>query len=141
MLSHASNYQRDGYLPAIQIISEQEAGEHRRQLEEVESELGSLHYQFKIHTVLRSAYELATNPTMLDIVEELIGPDILLYSTSFIIKEAMSKSHVSWHQDLTYWGLSSEEQVSAWLALSPATEQSGCMHMLPGSHKHGRQDH
>jgi len=74
-------------------------------------------------------------------VESLIGPDILLYSVAYIIKEPHTASHVSWHQDLTYWGLSSDAQVSAWLALSPATAESGCMRMLPGSHRHGRRRH
>ena len=78
---------------------------------------------------------------MLDVVEQMIGPDILLYNVTYIIKEANSLSHVSWHQDLTYWGLSHDDQVSAWLALSPATEESGCMRMIPGSHKEGVFSH
>lgn len=135
------HYERDGYLTQMPIISAEEAAAHRAELENIETKHGSMHYQFKIHTVMRSPYELATHPAMLDIVEQLLGPDILLYSVSYIIKEPHSASHVSWHQDLTYWGLSGESQVSAWLALSPATEQSGCMHMIPGSHKHGQRQH
>lgn len=80
-------------------------------------------------------------PEVLDIIEQFIGPDILLYNVTYIIKEPNSASHVSWHQDLTYWGLSDDDQVSMWLALSPANEKSGCMRMLPGSHKQGRVDH
>lgn len=141
MGTHLHNYQRDGYLAPISVISQSEAAEHRNQLEAVEAEMGSMHYQFKVHTVMRSPYELATHPALLDVVEELLGPDILLYSTSFIIKEPHTKTHVSWHQDLTYWGLSSDEQVSAWVALSPATVKSGCMMMIPGSHKEGQREH
>jgi len=74
----------------------------------------------------------------LDAVESIIGPDILLYNCTFIIKEPRTATFVSWHQDLTYWGLTGGEQVSAWLALSPATELSGCMQMIPGSHKWGQ---
>ena len=77
---------------------------------------------------------------MLDVVEQLLGPDILLYNSGYTVKEAGAKSHVSWHQDLTYWGLSDDAQVSMWLALSPATTESGCMRMVPGSHK-ARVDH
>ena len=100
-----------------------------------------MHYKPKIHTLLTSPLELATLPSVLDIVEQMIGPDILLFNVTYIIKEARSLSHVSWHQDLTFWGLSHDDQVSMWLALSPATEQSGCMRMIPGSHKEGVYHH
>lgn len=141
MGNYIEDYQRDGYLAPIPVVSTAEAVEHRHQLEAVEAEMGSMHYQFKVHTVMSSPYELATHPALLDVVEQLLGPDILLYSTSFIIKEPHTKTHVSWHQDLTYWGLSSDEQVSAWIALSPATVKSGCMMMIPGSHKDGQRTH
>ena len=71
----------------------------------------------------------------------MIGPDILLYNCTYIIKEPHSPSHVSWHQDLTYWGLSHDDQVTMWLALSLADDVSGCMRMIPGSHMQGRYDH
>lgn len=138
----AETYNRDGYVGGVPIISEVEAREHRARMEWAEGELGSsLHYKSKIHTILNSPYRLATHPTMLDLVEALIGPDILLYNVTYIIKEPGSTSHVSWHQDLTYWGLSHDDQVSAWLALSPADEKSGCMRMLPGSHVQGVMNH
>jgi ectoine hydroxylase-related dioxygenase (phytanoyl-CoA dioxygenase family) len=70
----------------------------------------------------------------LDVVEDLIGPDILCWNTIFWIKEARSPSFVSWHQDLNYWGLDAGDLVSAWVALSPAMVESGCMRVLPGSH-------
>lgn len=136
-----AQYERNGYLSPVAIIDATEADRHRAELESIEAEHGSMHYQFKIHTVMRSPYELAIHPALLDTVEQLIGADILLYSVSYIIKEPQSASHVSWHQDLTYWGLSGDSQVSAWLALSPATEQSGCMQMIPGSHQQGRREH
>ncbi|MEL7430190.1 MAG: phytanoyl-CoA dioxygenase family protein, partial [Pseudomonadota bacterium] len=79
--------------------------------------------------------------SVLDVVEQMIGPDILLFNATYIIKEPHSPSHVSWHQDLTYWGLSHDDQVTLWLALSPATAESGCMRMIPGSHKLGKQEH
>jgi ectoine hydroxylase-related dioxygenase (phytanoyl-CoA dioxygenase family) len=141
MKNYVKDYQRDGYLAPIPVVSQAEAAQYRQQLESVEAEMGSMHYQFKAHTVMSSPQQLATHPALLDVVEQLLGPDILLYSTSFIIKEPHTKTHVSWHQDLTYWGLSSEEQVSAWIALSPATVKSGCMMMIPGSHTQGQREH
>ncbi len=119
-----------------------EATYHRQALEDAEKQLNtSLHYQSKMHTIHTSPLALATRPEVLDLVEAMIGPDILLYNCTYIIKEPHSPSHVSWHQDLTYWGLSHDDQVSMWLALSLADDVSGCMRMIPGSHMQGRYDH
>ena len=134
-------YDRDGYIAPLRLFSEDEAQAHRAIMEQTEAEHGKLHYKYKMHSVLRSPCEIATNPVLLDAVEAILGPNILLYNTCYIVKEAGATSHVSWHQDLTYWGLSNDNQVSAWVALSPATGESGCMRMLPGSHKTGHYEH
>ena len=134
-------YHRDGFISGIPILSKGESLHHRQRLERAESVLGhSLHYYNKVHTVMRSPYELATHPGVLDVVETILGPDILLYNVTYIIKEPDRRTFVSWHQDLTYWGFDGSDQVSAWLALSPANSQSGCMQMIPGSHLEGMRD-
>lgn len=139
--SLGERYEKDGFVSPVTIISEQDAVIHRQKLEAVEAEHGPLHYKSKMHTLLDFAAELATKPAVLDTVEQLLGPDIMLFDVTYIIKEPLTTSHVSWHQDLTYWGLSNDEQVSMWLALSPATEISGCMRMVPGSHREGKLEH
>jgi len=136
-----SDYERDGYVSGIKLLSDQDAKQHRHRLESAEAEFGNMHYKSKAHTLLTSPLELATMPGTLDIVEQMIGPDILIYNVTYIIKEANTPAHVSWHQDLTFWGLSHDDQVSMWLALSPATPESGCMRMIPGSHKDGVYEH
>ncbi len=137
-----SDYHRDGYVSGIPFLDAAEVAHHRNALEEAEQQIGgSLHYRFKVHTMLTSPFALATRPDVLDVVEAMIGPDILLYNVTYIIKEPHSPSHVSWHQDLTYWGLSHDDQVTMWLALSVADEKSGCMRMIPGSHTQGRVEH
>ena len=137
-------FQRDGYVGGVTVVDETQAAAHRSRLEWAEEQIGPLHYRDKAHTFLQSPLELATHPNLLDAVEALIGPDILLYNALYIVKEPGSEGHIDWHQDLTYWGLSEEAvdgQVSAWLALSPATEESGCMAMVPGSHLAGAVAH
>ena len=137
-----TTYHDNGFVAPVTVIDGAAAAEHRSTLEVAERELGPLHYINKIHTVMSSPYELATAPVVLDLVEAMIGPDILLYNTNYIIKEPGSTAHISWHQDLTYWGLDDDDaQVSMWLALSPATAASGCMVMVPGTHKGGRAEH
>ena len=140
-MSHNEQYKTQGYLSGIDILNTDEVTEHRGQLEHAEQQIGSMHYLAKVHTILSSAAKLTSHARILDVVEELIGPDILIYNATYIIKEANTKSHVSWHQDLTYWGLDSDDQVSVWLALSDASESSGCMRMIPGSHQLGQQHH
>ena len=137
----AERYWRDGFVSPVRIVSQGAAASHRRRLEQAESAVGSLHYQAKAHTILRSPLELATHPCALDVVEALLGPNILVWNVTYIIKEPRTPDHVSWHQDLTYWGLDGEDQVSMWLALSPANESSGCMRRVPGSHRGGRRGH
>ncbi len=134
-------YLDKGFISAIDIVSSETARQHRIALETAESQIGSLHYISKVHTILQSPFELATNPALLNVVEACIGHDLLLYNVTYIIKEPHSKSYVSWHQDLTYWGFDSDDQISVWLALSPTTEQSGCMKMIPCSHREGRVEH
>jgi hypothetical protein len=134
-------YASDGFLFPVEILSPEEAASHRARMEDAEAKFGPLHYKPKVHTILQSPFELAAHARALDVAEALLGPDILIYNVTYIVKEAGTKSHVSWHQDLTYWGFDSDAQVSMWLALSPATAESGCMRMLPGSHDLGRQEH
>ena len=134
-------YYRDGFISGIPILTKAKALHHRELLERAETALGHpLHYLNKVHTAMRSPYELATHPRLLDIVEAILGPDIILYNVTYIIKEPSSRAFVSWHQDLTYWGFDGSDQVSAWLALSSATAQSGCLQIIPRSHREGMGD-
>ena len=135
-------YKQNGFYSPLVLFSLEQAKIYRNYLEEVENKIGPLHYFAKTYTMMRWVYEIATKKILLDFVEDLIGENILLYNATFIIKEPMTKTHVSWHQDLTYWGFDdNEKQVSAWIALSNADETSGCMQMIPGSHKKGFFDH
>ncbi|MDE0350688.1 MAG: phytanoyl-CoA dioxygenase family protein [Gammaproteobacteria bacterium] len=123
------------------ILAASEAAAHRRRLECAEASLGPLHYRAKVYTILTSPLELATHPRVLDTVTALIGPDVLLWNATYIVKEPGTSAYVSWHQDLAYWGLDGEDEVSMWLALSQADESNGCMRMASGSHRAGRTRH
>ena len=133
-----ARFDADGFLFPIRIMSAEDAAALRDRLETVERERGSLTGKFrslKNHLLMTWLDGLIRRPEILDPVESLIGPDILCWSTAFLIKEPGDGTHVSWHQDLTYWGLQPGDVVSAWLALTPATAESGCMRMVAGSHK------
>ncbi len=136
-----ARYGAEGCFFPLTIMSEAEALSHRQRLEAAEAERGKMHYLVKPHLVFTSAAEIARNEALLDAVEGILGPDILLWDSGYIIKEPHSEGRVTWHQDLTYWGLSSEEQVTAWVALSPVMRENGCMRYIPGSHTAGKRRH
>lgn len=92
-------------------------------------------YRFKSHLIFKWLADAIRDPRLLDAIEPLVGPDIMVWTTHWFIKEANSPSYVSWHQDSNYWGVETDRLVTAWLALSPATTESGCIRLLPGSHK------
>ena len=134
-------YRRDGFIFPVRILDAAETADHRGRLEEIETKYGPMHYRHKPYLLMKSAAEIARNPALLDAVEDLLGPDILLWDGAYVIKEPCNTKYISWHQDLTYWGLDGEELVTAWVALSPSNPESGCMKMLPGSHLEGEKPH
>ncbi|HYK14001.1 MAG TPA: phytanoyl-CoA dioxygenase family protein, partial [Burkholderiales bacterium] len=71
-------------------------------------------------------------------VEDVLGPDILVYMSTFFIKEPGAPTFTAWHQDSTYFGLEPHEQVTAWVALTDASEEAGCMEVLSA---HGKPRH
>ncbi len=93
------------------------------------------------HLVFTLVDELVHDARILDAVEPLLGPDLLLWDSDLIIKEPQTPGFISWHQDLRYMGIQPLDSLTAWLALSSATGDMGCMRFLPGSHQHGLFEH
>ena len=139
-----ASYGRDGFLFPIEIFTRDEARAWRARLEATEAAHGgraelphgfNQYCRVNAHVVLQMAAELARHPVILDAVEGVLGPDILVWSAEFFIKEPRTDAIITWHQDLTYWGLGeTDEEITAWLALSDVTPESGCMRFVPGSH-------
>jgi len=132
-----AQYERDGYVAPIRIMSEADAAAIRARLEEFEGRSGGPlrgDLRHKAHLLFPWLAELVRNGRMLDAVEDLYGGDLLCWSTNFFIKEARNPAFVSWHQDSTYWGLSAPDVVTAWVALTPSNPANGAMAVLPGSH-------
>ena len=132
-----SRYRRDGFAFPCRVLPENEAGRMARDFQTMmEAEPGSLRFmRTNPHLVFRAVDRLVRDERVLDAVERILGPDLLLWNTAFFVKPPRTTDHVSWHQDLTYWGFDGTDQVSAWLALSPATVDNGCMRFVPGSHR------
>ncbi|MGE0373427.1 MAG: phytanoyl-CoA dioxygenase family protein [Gammaproteobacteria bacterium] len=131
-------YHRHGYVCPVPVMTSAEALQLRKQLEAVEARQGGKlepGQRSRAFLLFRWLDDLIRDPRVLDPVEQLIGPDILCWSTIFWIKDSGSKSFVGWHQDNTYWGLSSRNVITAWFAISDASVDAGCMKVMPGTHQ------
>ena len=137
-------YWDDGYLFPIPVIAPQEAAGYRAELEQIERDWLdnglplplNTYKRVNAHVVMPMAARLASTAAVLDVIEGILGPDILIYAAEFFIKEPRTTHIVSMHQDLTYWGLGATQGlVTAWIALSPSTPASGCLDFVKASHK------
>jgi non-heme Fe2+,alpha-ketoglutarate-dependent halogenase len=137
-------YRREGYLSPLRAIDAARASYYFSCLEQSEGAFGQYNRHYlasKAHLVFTWAAELVRNPVVLDAVEDLIGPDILLFNLTIWSKRAHDETYVNWHQDGPYFGLDPCEQITAWVALTPSTPEAGCVEVLPGSHLRGPMRH
>lgn len=136
--TQVDHYRTQGWLSPIDVLDRSEVADARAKLEAFEAEHGA----FVTRPERSRAYlpftwvdAIMRNSLLVDMVEDLIGPDILCWNAILWIKEPKSGSFVGWHQDVTYWGLDNRDLVTVWVALSQADERAGCMSVLPGSHQ------
>ncbi len=138
------HYQRDGFVHPVPVLSGSEVRALRGDLEAWEIRNGApidFPEKSKSYLLFDWADQLVHHPIVLDAVEDLIGPDILVYHSTLFLKEAHTGAFVRWHQDSTYFYLEPHLHVTAWVALSEASVLSGCMRALPGSHRWGAFAH
>jgi len=142
--SQIDSYRDKGYAYPVDVFSREQAAHYLAQLEAFEASQGkqlTKGFNFKPHLLFKWVDEIARHPAVLDAVEDLIGPDILLFHLSVWPKNPHDSAYISWHQDATYFGLDPSTQVTAWVALSDAPVEAGCMEVIPGSHKLGQLHH
>jgi len=135
--SQVAAFHHDGFVSPVPVLNQADAAAYRRRFEDYERAHDgwyTLSKGQKIHLLQTWVAELVRNVSVLDAVEDVLGPDVMCWGTSLFVKDARDPHYVSWHQDSTYWGLDKPDVVTAWVALSPATRESGCMKMMPGSH-------
>ena len=137
-----AQYAGNGYVNPVSAFPAEQAIAYRHKLEENERMQGlAPDRRRKMHLYLKWADEIVHHPRILDAVEDLVGPDILLYHLTLWLKEPRTDAFISWHQDSTYFGLSPAEHVTAWVALSDSNLESGCVQVAPGSHLRGQVAH
>jgi non-heme Fe2+,alpha-ketoglutarate-dependent halogenase len=121
--SEVAAYHERGYHFPVEALSESEVAEFRGKLEDYEAKTGGPikgEMRHRSHALFTWINDMIRHPKILDAVEDLLGPDILCWNTSFFIKEPRDPGFVSWHQDATYSGLDKSDVATAWIAMSPA---------------------
>ncbi|MBT5435218.1 MAG: phytanoyl-CoA dioxygenase family protein [Alphaproteobacteria bacterium] len=138
--SVVGQFTRDGYYFPLDAMSRDEAMAFRAEFDALETEIagrrlgnrGQLNYA---HVTMPFADRIVRHRGILDVVETILGPDLLVWGSTFFTKEPHTEAFVSWHQDLRYWGFSGDDEVAGWVALGPVREEHGCMRFVPGSHR------
>ncbi|HMN83356.1 MAG TPA: phytanoyl-CoA dioxygenase family protein [Burkholderiaceae bacterium] len=129
-------FNENGSLPPVRVLTQEE-------VERFAADLAGCRARFpehtrklktKAHLLCPWVDEIARHPRVLDVYQDLIGEDILCYSTAFRIKPSDGKVQAGWHQDTAYGAIEPIMIIGA-LALSDCTVQHGCLRIIPGSHK------
>ena len=139
-----NQYNEKGYVAPIEALNKDEANEIKKEIEFIEkkwpNELDGLGRNY-VHLISPIFDRVAHNSKVLDAVESIIGKDILVCGTTLFIKNPDEKGFVSFHQDAKYIGLAPNNWVTAWIAVTDANEENGCMRMWPGTHKEDLKNH
>ena len=138
------DYKDYGYVAPIDILSPEEVRKIKTEIEYIEkkwpNELIGLGRN-NVHYISPVFDQVCHNSKILNAVESIIGKDILIGGTTLFIKDPDNKSFVSWHQDAKYIGFEPHNWVTAWLAITDANEENGCMRMWSGTHKEKIREH
>lgn len=134
--AQVGRYEAEGYFSPLPVLSGDEVALYQAAVMDLQEFAARQPTPARIvqpHLYFRWAYELATHPLVLDAVEDVIGANILVHTTSIFCKRPRQRSFVSWHQDGFYWRLSEPKLVSAWIALTESTVENGCLRVVPHS--------
>jgi ectoine hydroxylase-related dioxygenase (phytanoyl-CoA dioxygenase family) len=134
-------FNEQGYLSGFRVFNDEQVRTNRQKsdallekfIREGKGSYAIDRYQDRFATI----YDLATAPSILDIVEDIVGPNIICWATHYFCKMPGDDMGVSWHQDCSYWALTPSKTVTVWLAIDDADRENGCMRVIPGSHLRG----
>ncbi len=127
----------EGYVFPFDCLSPAEALNLRARFEAYEgadAEAARQRIRGKAHLAFPWLFDVARHPAILDAVEDLVGPDILIYISTLWFKDARDPGYVSWHQDSAYYGLDPHDVITLWLGLTDSNPGNGCVRVIPRSH-------
>ena len=136
------HYQQLGYIRDIEVLSKAELSYFRHHLMLTCNQLGGdISRLDGAHAFFPWAWQLCCHPAILNIIRQLIGDEILIKSTRFFYKHANTDNFVGWHQDGFTEQESGANVPTIWLGLTDSSAESGCLQLIPGSHKLGLLPH
>ena len=147
-----SSFARHGLVFPVQIFSPEETAHYRAKYEEYVKRFGAVDGQgrrvrgnriFRVHLVAPWAAQIVRHPRLVAAVQAVLNcSSLLVWSSDLTVKPPNSSQCFGWHQDCAYADLGPEHKlVTAWVALSGSSAESGCVRMLAGSHKSGELRH
>lgn len=131
------SYRTEGILIGVELLTPEETAVARDAYRELEALHGGVllpTHTAQLHLYFPWAYRLGTHPRVLDLVEDLLGPDILLHGSTLFCKYPGDERFIPWHQDGHYMQLSPAHFVTVWIAITPSTPENGPMRLVPGTH-------
>lgn len=134
-------YNRDGFLKGLRIFSPAEAKEIRgyfdQLLEQVMAAGGDSYSISTAHLKHGRVYDWLTDERIVAYVRDLLGENVIAWGSHFFCKLPRDGKSVDWHQDASYWPLSTSKAVTVWLAIDDADRENACMKFIPTSHHFG----
>ena len=141
-----SRYRRDGFLVPDYRLDAAVVGQMREAVDELIRIYPDMPTEGLVSPHIRYAgtgrpdihdrfLDFCRLPALLDITEQLIGPDIILWGSRVFSKAARTGRETPWHQDGEYWPIRPLATVTAWVAIDPATTANGCLRLVAGSHR------
>jgi phytanoyl-CoA hydroxylase len=138
-MSIRAQYERDGYLIVHSVLEEPLVAEGREHAHQTMARFpGDTPEEIHRRPLWHEDpfyHRFIDQPALLDLAEAMLGPDLALFATGFIIKPPGNSAAVLWHQDGSYWPLEPMEVCTLWAALTPSTPENGCMRVIPGTHR------
>ena len=136
------SHEKDGFVTGIDVFTASEIMSFRNEFDKLAEREGKEKSQNALvyrHFDVPFIWQMATDRRLLDVMEQIMGPDVMLLSTGFFCKypEKNPKAFVGWHQDTQYWGLDPPIAYSAWIAVDDSDSANGAMQVVRGSHRKG----
>jgi hypothetical protein len=132
-------YNTFGFVQPFDIFDAREMAAIRAYFDRLMSDLGERGaYGINCYQArLSGLWDIATDPRILDLVEDIAGPDFVCWASAVLSKAPRDPRQVPWHQDASFWKLSPARTVTVWLAIDDVDAGNAAMRFIPGTHDKG----
>src|SRR5258707_5865872 len=133
-----ARFNRDGYLMPIRFFSPAEVAALRAYFDRLLAQYlaeGKDSYSISsAHLRHGRVWDVLTNPRIVALVKDLIGPSVIGWGSHFFCKMPGDGKRVAWHQDARYWPLTPSRAVTVWLAIDDPDPANANMRFIAGTH-------